>query len=140
MAIKALTLEATTRYVSKFDPDQENPTIWVLGTLDSRVMAMLRDRSTRMMVDPSRPDDEVETTINTDAVNFDTVAYGLLDVENFGCDEGDVPFKTRQVNHYGAKYRMVETDFLRRVPMKIIRELAKKLLKDNMLSEEEAGN
>lgn len=143
MPIVGLSLEATRDYYSKHDPDRGSPqaTKFVIRTLDSRVMAALRDKGTTVMVDPTRPDDEVSTTINLNEVEFMTVQFGLEGWENLVDENGQhIPFRTEGRRLGGKSYQVAHPDILCRVPGAVIKELAAEINRVNDLTEEEEKN
>jgi hypothetical protein len=142
MAIKGLSLSSIRVYESKLDPAKGTPeaTKWQLGTLDSRVMGMIKDMATSFTVNPAAPTDEVETSINRNEVNFQLVSYGLRGWSGFVDDKGnDLPFKKLTRRHGGSTYDVVDPDSIKLIPQAIIEELANEIGKDNEVSEVE-GN
>ncbi|WP_349621640.1 hypothetical protein [Azospirillum argentinense] len=143
MAIRALSLTSTRRYESKYDPARGTPdaTVFVIGTLDSRIYGRLRDLATRVNVDRNRPDDEVSTSVNLAEVAYETVAYGLRGIERFVDDAGDeVRFRTKRRYHGGQHYDAVDDEVLKQLPQQVISELAEEIGRDNELTEAEAKN
>jgi hypothetical protein len=142
MAIIGLSLEATKDYTSLLDPARNTPdaTIWVLGTLDSRIMGKIRDKATTMGIDPMKPD-EVTQTVNLREMDFETVIYGLKGVKNFNDAKGNaIKFNTRNRNHGGMNYEVADPAFVKLVPSDIISELAEQIRAMNSLTPAEAGN
>lgn len=141
--IVGLSLDAEFVYESDFDSAKGTPeaTKWRLGTLDARQYGKIKDRSTRILVDPSKPDADIETSINKHEVFFLTVQYGLKGWENF-CDKDgvEIPFKTKNLNIAGKSYVVVHDSVMAIIPSTIIEELAGKISESNDLSEEEAKN
>ena len=77
MGIKALQVGKTFTHIYSgdtnptegkkgHDPDFK-PTIWNLKVLDSRVLAILKDKSTKITIDPSKPDEEIGSQVNQNA-------------------------------------------------------------------------
>jgi hypothetical protein len=129
--------------VSKHDDAKGTPeeTVFEIGTLDSRIMGRITDKATTMSIDPTRPDDEVDTQINSSAVAFETVMYGLRGWQNFvDADGKEIPFKTAKRNHGGQSYRVVDEEVLKQVPRVVIMELAEEIRRDNELSETDVKN
>ncbi|RLA87314.1 MAG: hypothetical protein DRG40_00700 [Deltaproteobacteria bacterium] len=135
MAIKALRLGETWEYVSKFDPDKENPTVWILGTLDSEVYSLLMDELAVYRVEGGQPEPDMK--LNYFERNLRTVQYGLKGWKNFKDEKGkEIPFETER----RGKHEVVRADLVRRIPFPVIQELAEEILKANTLTEEEAKN
>jgi hypothetical protein len=145
--IIGLNLDATEEFVSEFDPDkgkeppEGNPTKFKLITLDSRVMGHLRDRATRMSVNPNAGADEsVDTEIAMNEVAFETVQFGLGGIEPFADDKGaEIPFKTMSRRLRGKSYTIASDVVVNRLPMKVIAEISDRLRKMNNLGDDE-GN
>jgi hypothetical protein len=143
MPIIGLTLDATKEYVSTLDSAKgtEEATVFVLGTLDSRVFGMLRDKGTTIHVDPNSPNDDVATSINMNEVAFQTVQYGLRGWRNLKDGKGeDIKFKTVKRNHGGQSYAVADPDVIKRLPQAIISELSEEIRRENELSADEAKN
>lgn len=149
MGIKALQVGKTFQHVSIHDvrPDQGTdghddykPTRWNLKVLDSRVLAILKDKSTKITIDPSKPDEEIGTQVNQNAYYFDVVALGLDKPDDFLDANGEpIKFTTGKRNIGGKSYDIVTNDFLGQIPDFVIQELAEKIIAGNTLTAEE-GN
>lgn len=141
--IRGIKLDSTRNFVSSLDPDKgtDKATVFEIGSLDSRIMGRITDKATTMSINPNRPDEEVDTTVNASEVAFETVQYGLRGWKNFVDEDGnEIPFKTVKRNHGGTSYRVVDEEVLKLLPRAIIGELANEIRKDNELSEAEAKN
>ncbi len=142
MPIVGLSLEKTRQYESDLDPDKGTPeaTKWTIKTMDSRVMGKLKDLSTTVRVDPSSPDDEVDTTINMEDVNFQTVQFGV-EFENF-VDEDKRPIVYKSVGRRlgGKSYQIMDPDITSRIPGNVISELADEVRKSNEAGSDEVKN
>lgn len=137
MAIKGLRLGETWEYISKLDPDPDNPTVWVLGTLDSEVYSRLMDQLAVYRVNPARPDAEPEMKLNAFERNLRTVQYGLRGWRNFLDDKGrEIPFRTERVQ--GRE--VVPMELVRQIPFPVLDELARAIVEGNTLTEEEGKN
>lgn len=143
MPIIGITLDSARDFVSSYDDAAGTPeaTVFRIGTLDSRIFGLIRDKSTTMQVDPSRPSDEVQTQINANEVAFMAVQYGLRGWKNFRDSGGnDIPFKTIKRYHAGQSYTVVDPSILMRLPSVVLTELADEIRKDNEITEVEAKN
>lgn len=143
MAIIGLSLDATRVHELSRDPAKGTPeaTRFTLGTIDSRVYGKIRDKGTAFKMDPTQLDDEVETTINQEEVNFELCQFGITHWENFQDKEGgDIPFKTIKRNMKGKSYVIVDPDVLCRLPRIDLAELAGEIGKENDLSGDDAKN
>lgn len=143
--ITGLNLDATVDFISEFDPDkgkpEGKPTVFQLLTLDSRVMGHLRDMATRLKVNPNaNPDDDVETEVAMNEVAFQTVLFGVGGIAPYQDKDGnDIEFKTLKRNLRGQSYTVASDLVIKRLPMKVITEIAEKLREINNLGEDE-GN
>ena len=143
MPIVGITLDTTREFVSSYDDAKGTPeaTVFIIGTLDSRIFGLLRDKGTTLQVDTSRPNDEVQTQINASEVAFLTVQYGLKGWKNFRDAAGnDLVYKTVRRTHSGQTYSVVDPEILKRLPSAIITELAEQIRSDNEMSESEVKN
>lgn len=143
MALIGITLDTTREYVSDLDPAKgsDEATVFVLGTLDSRIFGMIRDKATTMSVDPTDPNGEVNTTINVNEVAFTTAMYGLKGWKNFRDGKGnDIKFATIKRTHGNQSYTVVDPEVLKRLPSVVIMELAEQIKTDNDVSEDAAKN
>ena len=143
MSITGLSLSSTRPFESKYDPDRGTPsaTKFTIATLDSRVAGKLRDMSTTMHLDPQRPDDEVETSINMEDVNFQTVQFGVSWWENLlDEDKNEIEYKTIGRRLGGKSYKIIDPDVLALVPLSVIQELADEVRKVNEFEEGQEGN
>lgn len=143
MPIVGLSLEATREYQSKFDPDVGTPQAsrFTISTLDSRVAGKLKDMGTTMHIDPTRPDDDVATSVNMEDVNFQTVQFGVSAWENVVDDKGQpIEYKTVGRRLAGKSYKIIHEDVLSLLPLSVINELAEEVRKVNELEEDAAKN
>lgn len=142
MALKGLSLTATRKITSKYDAgDEADRTTFEIGTLDSRVYAMLRDKGTTVTVNPTAMSDEVDSQINMNIVHFEACIYGLKGWDNFQDDDGnDIEFATLKRNHGGVSYVVADPRCVKRLPGAVIQELGAEIMQANELSEVEAKN
>ncbi len=142
MSITGLSLSSTRHFESKYDPDKgtEAATRFTILTLDSRVAGKLRDMSTTMHLDPQRPDDEVETSINMEDVNFQTVQFGVTWENLLDVDGNEIEYKTIGRRLGGKSYKIIDPDVLALVPLSVIQELAEEVRKVNEFEENQEGN
>ena len=143
MSIIGLDLDATRVHELKRDPAKGTPdaTRFTLGTIDSRAYGQIRDKATAFKVDPNAPDEDIETSVNQEATNFELCQFGITHWENFQDKDGvDIPFRTVKRNMKGKSYHIVDPNVLCRVPRVDITELATEIAKDNDVTEEDAKN
>lgn len=142
MAIIGLNVTAERYFVSKYDEAKgtDGETKWLIGTLDSRILGLLQDKSTTVKVNPQAPDDEVDTQINNRAYQFEVCQFGLRGWDGFKDEEGnDIPYSTIKLNRGGRSYVVVDPVALNRVPIAVVEELAQEIMKKNILTAKE-GN
>ena len=145
MSIKALSLSATWDFQDPADPDFGTPeaTTFVLQCLDSRVMAKMKDGAATVRVDPSKPDDIAETSINMEEMNFNTAQFAIQGWENLhDPDKAGVMLEHSTIGRRlgGVSYRIVDPEVLKRVPLSTIRKIAQDVRARNELSEDDEKN
>ena len=137
MSIKLLTLDKERDYFSIHDTaTKKDRTTFILGALDSRVAGKIMDSGSRIVVDTSRPSDEVETSIDQNEVSFTTVQFGLRGWRNLtDADGNEIPFATVNRRMMGKSYKIVDPVVLERLPTIIMRELAEEIMSVNTVSD-----
>ena len=143
MAVFGLKLSNRVSFQSKLDPDVGTPsaTTFMLKALDSRVMSYLQDNIATVEVNPASGGERVATKFNTAEMHFQTVMFGLDDVQNFLDPDGNqVAFTTVGRTIGTSLYKVASPDLVRMLPTSIIRELAEKILSINSVTEAEAKN
>lgn len=142
MALTAVNINKTRIYVSRHDPDTQNPTKWHLGFLDSLRRAQIDDQITVFEADPGKPDAQAKTTLKLNEARVDLVRFGLKDIENFIDEETAKPvkFETITVLREGKSYNVVSDTILRRIDPDILYELAEEIKKLNKFTEVEEKN
>lgn len=142
MAIIGLNLAATIKVTSLYDTaEADEKTIFELGTLDSRVAGIIRDKATSVTVNQAAPDDEVESTVNVNAVYFEACVFGLKGFERFRDKDGnDIEARYHKRFIGGVSYKVMDPAIVGLIPSVVIAELGQKILSGNELSEAQAGN
>jgi len=139
--IKGISLSETEQFICK-DDDENNPTKWKLGVIDSLIMSEIQDLITLFEPDSTgRPDAPAKTKLCLNLVRAEAVRFGLKGWENF-CDEvgGQIIFKTEKRNIGGKSVDAVADDLMRIIPFTVISQLGDRILQKNRFSEEEAKN
>jgi hypothetical protein len=142
MPIYGLSLAATQKIHSQYDdaPDDEK-TVFEIGTLDSRVAGLIRDKATSVTVNQSAPDDEVESNVNMNAVYFEACVYGVKGFERFKDKDGnDIGARFLKRFHGGVSYKVMDPAIVALLPNPVVVELGQKILAGNELSPATAGN
>ena len=140
MAIQTLNLDAEWDFKSKYDKDRENEnaTVFTLGTLSNRLLSYLQDKATTFK---GSSEEDVEASIMNASLAIEVVRYGMRGVKNLQDFEGKpVEFETQRQNVHGMDVRAVKSAILNVIPKAVIAELAEALQKRNELSEPEAKN
>jgi hypothetical protein len=143
MKIRAINLTKTVKHQLSFDEDAgtDKATTWVLGALDSRVFAAIKDRATGIPMSALSGGSEGTATLNLNQTNFDVVLYGLKGWENFRYDDDrQVEYKTSTANLGGKTYVVVDPELVKMLPPEVIDELANAIMEINTVSEPERKN
>lgn len=122
MALIGIDKDEIFEYVSNFDKNKNNPTIFELGVLDNRTkLNLLKDAV----------DSKGEVNVNAlQSKSYEIVKAGLKKIRNL-------------YNKKTKQYEDIENitdDVLDRLPMVVITELAGKIIEINFLSREEEKN
>ena len=128
--IDPIAIGQTKEYVAEIEKDSENPTIWIIGAIDSMEKSKLLVSGMDVTVD-----EEGNTIVkqkNTDVSNdFKVVKYGLKGWKNFGNAE----FKTVKETLFDREIDVVSDDLLKVIPLDIIHELSREIWGENQVSE-----
>lgn len=157
MALVALSKKDNEKYVSDLDPAKQwvdepiNPqdkskdapthrvekidwseaTVFVLGSLDNRILASIYDGSLSMSMEASGGGDEsrnVDMQMTLNASNYQAVRFGLVDWTNFIDDKGKViSFKKEMIKRDGQTYQVVARECMNCLDVRLISELADKI-------------
>ncbi len=135
MAVKVMTLGQTKSYVWPKDPDKGNPkeTVFEIGTLDVFVAAQIADGSLFFRNGGSQ--------FSSNAAAIERVRFGLKGVKGLVDEHGKIvklEFDERQVD--GEAYQVVKDDFLRKLPLELIRDLGQEIADFNVVKPDEAKN
>lgn len=144
MKIRAINLTKTVRHQLSFDEDAgtDKAVTWILGALDSRVMASIKDKATGIPLSAlAGGSTDGTATLNINLTNFDVVLHGLKGFENFKFeDDSSVEYKTVTTNLNGKSYLTADPDLIKLLPSDVIDELAGVIMDINVLKEEERKN
>ncbi len=140
--ITGININETKPYVSKFDPDKNNPTIFQIGVLDPFIRSHIDDQSTHFELSSKNPDDMAKANVGLSRRNVLAVKFGLRGLENFMDPQTKkaVSFDTVSVSINKANYNAVTDVILKMFSKALIDELAKVILDENELSAGEAKN
>lgn len=138
--LKAFDVNQIRRYSLKGDTG-ENPTVFLLGVIDSRLFYFLRDRSKSFGLNTQGDDAPATINLELDQYSYKVVKYGLRGWENFEHADGSpVKFATRNESIPGVGPRTGLTDQALDFLKPYIKELAEEILKDNEVSEQDEKN
>lgn len=142
MAFTGINIYETRPYISKLDPDKNNPTIFHIGVLDPILRAHIEDQAAVFEKSSNNPNDPARATINQNMVYINTVKFGLKGMDNFIDPQTKKPVEldTISVSINGKNYTAVSETIIKLLGKKLINELAGVILSENELSEEEAKN
>lgn len=150
MAIKGLSMGSTTEYVSKLDPakgsdrELEDGTVFVLGTMSSRVQAAIKDKATAFRQDPDSKgvedaDPEMIAEFRPNESVYLTVQFGLRGWRHFLDDAGnEIKFETVKRQLGGQTYDVVAPACMDSLGLELARELSDRITKLNEPEKAEA--
>lgn len=133
--IRAVTPDKTFEYICENDRGSDQPTKWVLGVLDSRIIAHIEDTVTKLEMS-GKANDKPDPVFRTGTRRWLLVRFGLRGWTNFQDAEGkpiDESFDT--VPMFGKSYKAVSEKLLMLIPTPVLSELANVLGEQNHLQE-----
>ncbi len=138
MAVKALTLDKTINYVCEDDPAKgtDGETVFALKALPARLIARIRDHSTRFQTD--KDGNETNIYMDTNTANLEFVRYGLKSWTNFVDDTGSPIQLVMGKDQTGIE--VVAEESLNRIPSDIQMELAHVITGFNTVDEDTRKN
>lgn len=135
--IDSIAVGQTKEYVLKLD--KENPTIWLIGPLDSITKAKIISSFGRIEIKDNQPvyvQGEADLALN----NFSIVKYGLKGFKNFKSGDKEIEFKTIKEKVFDKEIEAVSDEVLRVIPLFAITELANVIWGENQVSAELSKN
>jgi hypothetical protein len=140
--LTAININATKPYVSKRDPDKDNPTVFQIGIMDPFLRAHIEDKSTSFEISSTNPDEAARANAAMKKKNIMLVKFGIRGIENFIDPVTKAPIKISLDNHSigGKGYPAIPDKILVLLGSVIIDELADAVVKEQDLSGEEAKN
>jgi len=128
--IDPIAIGETKEHVSKFDKGK-NPTIWLIGSLDSITKSKITASMINMEIVDGKPVVSRPKNADLDS-DFTVVQHGLKGFKNFG----NVEFKSEKKNAFGEEIEMATLETIRQIPISIIRELSEAIWGENQVAEE----
>jgi len=114
--ISGINLNEVVSFTAKNDKD--NPTIWKLGVIPSLLFSKL-----------------------TANINNSESAYKLLQLTIKGWENfGDIKYETKKESVFGQDMEIVPIELIQRIPMPIMTEISKEVIRISRLTEEEQKN
>ena len=141
--MKGIKAGETKEHVSKYETDKENPTVWILGTIDQLTRDKIDDMATSYEIDSEKPQGgKALAVFHFNRIKTDLVRVGLKGFRNFVHPETskEIEFKTIATARFGSSHNVVSDQVLNMIPREVISELADEIDKMNKLSEEEVKN
>lgn len=115
--------------------DKTNPTIWLIGPLDSITKSKIIASFGRVEIQDNKPV-YIQGNIDFTQNNFLIVKYGLKGFKNFLLDGKEVEFKTNKEKIFNQEIEAVSDETLKIIPLFAINELASVIWGENQVSEE----
>jgi len=130
--ITPIALGAVKRYVAK--DDKENPTTWLLGSIDSIAKTKILSESISVNMD-DLDNPKINANINPLEQDLLIVRMGLKGYENFS-----VPYKTEKLKIGTMEIDVLAEEILKAIPRNIISELSGVIWGENTVTEKERKN
>lgn len=129
--INPLSIGEPIRYISKKEKESKNPTVWLIGTLDSFQQAKIT--SMLFSVDIKEGEPVIKKSESGYAhTDFLIVKNGLKGFENFG----NIIFITEKAKMFDKEIDLVSDEVLKKIPLDIVHELADAIWGENQVSED----
>jgi len=130
--INPIAVGQTLEYTLK--KDINNPTIWIIGPLDSITKGKMISQYGKVEIIDGKP---VYVEKDNDAAmnNFSIVKYGLKGFKNFILNGVEVEFKTEKEKVFDHEIDVVAEETLKQIPLFAIAELANVIWGENEVNE-----
>ena len=140
--LTGIDVTATRKYVSKFDPDKDSPTVFHVGVLDPVLRAEIDDESSSYEMSSSDPKDKAKIILNWNKRQITAIKFGLKDLENFLDPQTKkaIEFKCETIRYAGKMRDVVPDRIIAMFPSELRQELAEVILDESKLSEGERKN
>ena len=124
--IKGVEVKKTFKYVSTKDVDKDNPTVFVIGTVDPFVKAYIEDATTSFNFGANQEDGEYPVKIEIARRTYLTVKHGVRRIENLLDPETQKPVEDVEevVGIEDRQYPVLSSKVLDMLPQAVIAELA----------------
>lgn len=131
--IDPIAVGQTKEYV--LSSDKTNPTVWLIGPLDSITKSKIIASFGRVEIQDGKPV-YVHGSVDFTQNNFCIVKYGLKGARNWLLDGKDVEFIFKKEKIFNQEIEAVSDEILRMIPLYAINELASVIWGENQVSEE----
>jgi hypothetical protein len=135
--IDPISVGQTKEYVLK--NDKVNPTIWLIGAIDSITKAKIISGFGKVEIQDNKPV-YIQGEMNLALNNFAIVKYGLKGFKNFILDGNPIEFKTIKEKVFNAEIDAVPDEILKMIPLYAIAELSDVIWGENQVSKETIKN
>jgi hypothetical protein len=140
--LTGIDVNSTRKYVSKMDPDQENPTMFHIGLLDPVLRAEVDDESSTYEMSSNNPNDKARVRLNWNKRQIMAIKFGLKGIDNFLDPQTNKPIDLRfdTINYAGKSRNVIPDRIIAMFPSELRQELAEVILNESKLSEDEQKN
>ena len=140
--LTGIDINATRKYVSKLDPDKDNPTTFHIGVLDHVLRAEIDDDSSSYEMSSTNPNDKAKVRLNWNKRQITAIKYGLKGLENFLDPQTKKPIELKfETIRYAGKMRDAVPDrIIAMFPSELRQELSEVILDESKLSGDERKN
>jgi len=117
------------------EKDIKNPTIWLIGPLDSIMKSKFLASFGKIKIEDGKPvyvQGENDYTQN----NFTLIKYGLKGFKNFKLMDIEVKFATKKEKVFNVEIEVVTDEVIKMIPLYAINELASEIWGENQVGEE----
>jgi len=137
-----IDINATRKFISKLDPDPNNPTVFHIGVLDPVLRAEVDDESSTFKVSSPRPNDKGDIQFKWSRRQLAAIKFGLKGLENFLDPQTNKPVELSfdTVSYAGKMRQAVPDRIIAMLPSELRQELAEAILNESKLSGEETKN
>jgi len=140
--LTGININETHRFISKYDPDKQNPTVFHIGFMDSFLRGWIEDKSTSIEFSAGGPDEQARGNVMMKKRSIMLVQYGVRNIEAFIDPNAKEPIKVSlgQSSISGKGYPVLPDKIVAMIPMQIIDELADEVVRIQDLSGAETKN
>jgi hypothetical protein len=140
--LTGIDINATRKYVSKLDPDRDNPTVFHIGVLDPTLRAEIDDDSSTYEMSSTNPNDKAKVRLNWNKRQITAIKFGLKGIENFMDPQTRKPVELKfETIRYAGKMRDAVPDrIIAMFSSELRQELAEVILNESKLSGDERKN